>query len=61
MRTRPTLVWRLRPDQSGAQDVEVTYLTGGMTWQADYVLLLTPDETRIDLDGWITLSNTSGA
>jgi hypothetical protein len=61
LRTRPTLVWRLQADQAGAQDVEVTYLTGGMSWQADYVLLLTPDETRIDLDGWITLSNTSGA
>jgi hypothetical protein len=61
LRTRPTLVWRLQADQAGAQDVEVTYLTGGMAWQADYVLLLTPDEKHIDLDGWITLSNTSGA
>jgi hypothetical protein len=61
LRTRPTLVWHLQTDQAGAQDVEVTYLTGGMNWQADYVLLLTPDETKVDLDGWITLSNTSGA
>jgi hypothetical protein len=61
LRTRPTLVWRLQADQTGSQDVEVTYLTGGMSWQADYVLLLSTDEKHIDLDGWITLSNGSGA
>jgi len=59
--TRPTLVWRLLSPKAGAQDVEITYLTGGVTWQADYVLLLGADERSIDLDGWITLGNTSGA
>ncbi|HSB88583.1 MAG TPA: hypothetical protein VLD63_01010 [Anaerolineales bacterium] len=59
--TRPTLVWRLLSPRAGAQDVEITYLTGGVTWQADYVLLLGADERSIDLDGWITLGNTSGA
>jgi hypothetical protein len=59
--TRPTLVWRLTASRAGAQDVELTYLTGGVTWQADYVLLLGTDERSIDLDGWVTVSNTSGA
>ena len=59
--TRPTLVWRLLSPKAGAQDVEITYLTGGVTWQADYVLLLGADERSIDLDGWVTISNTSGA
>ncbi|MGD8823111.1 MAG: hypothetical protein PVG63_08420, partial [Anaerolineales bacterium] len=59
--TRPTLVWHLLAEQGGTHDVEVTYLTGGINWQADYVLLLSEDEQSIDLDGWITLSNTSGA
>jgi hypothetical protein len=58
--TKPTLVWHLLSDQAGAQDVEITYLSGGISWQADYVLLLTSDEDAIDLDGWVTLSNTSG-
>ena len=48
-------------DRSGKQDVEVTYLTGGMAWQADYVLLLGADDKLLDLDGWISLNNTSGA
>ena len=32
-----------------------------VTWQVDYVLLLAADEETLDLDGWITLSNNSGA
>ena len=59
--TRPTLVWHLLAERGGTHDVEVTYLTGGITWQADYVLLLSADEESLDLDGWITLSNNSGA
>lgn len=59
--TRPSLVWLLSAGQAGTQDVEITYLTGGMSWQADYVLLLGQDDSSIDLDGWITLSNSSGA
>ena len=59
--TRPTLVWHVLADRSGKQDVEVTYLTGGMAWQADYVLLLGADDKLLDLDGWISFNNTSGA
>ncbi len=59
--TRPTLVWRLTAEADGTQDVEVTYLTGGISWQADYVVLLAEDERSIDLDGWVSLTNTSGA
>ncbi len=58
--TRPTLVWQLMADQAGSQDVEITYLTGGISWQSDYVVLLGSDEQSIDLDGWITMRNTSG-
>ncbi|MCJ7512965.1 MAG: hypothetical protein MUO23_08345, partial [Anaerolineales bacterium] len=59
--TRPTLAWKVLAEKPGRQDVEVTYLTGGMSWAADYVLLLDKDDGAIDLDGWISLSNTSGA
>ncbi len=59
--TKPTLVWLLRAAQSGPEDLEVTYLTGGLTWQSDYVLLLSAAEDEVDLDGWVTLTNTSGA
>jgi len=57
---RPSLVWRL---ESGAerQDLEVSYLAGSLSWEADYVLVLSPDDTRGDLTGWVTLDNRSGA
>jgi hypothetical protein len=58
--TRPTLVWQLLADRAGEQQVEITYLTGGLSWQADYIVLLAQDDRAIDLDGWVTLYNTSG-
>jgi hypothetical protein len=59
--TKPTLVWRLLAARDGRQDVEITYLTGGVSWQADYVVRLGSDDQAIDLDGWVTVNNTSGA
>lgn len=59
--TKPTLRWRIMAEDDGDQEVEITYLTRGMSWSADYVVLLNEDETRLDLDGWVTLNNTSGA
>ncbi|MHB0874490.1 MAG: DUF4139 domain-containing protein [Anaerolineae bacterium] len=59
--TRPSLVWLLDASQAGDQDVQITYLTGGISWQANYVLLLAQDGNTLDLDGWVTLDNQSGA
>ena len=59
--TRPTLVWQLSSAAGGNQDVEVTYLTEGINWQANYIVVLADDEQSIDLDGWVTLDNRSGA
>ncbi|MFA6244708.1 MAG: hypothetical protein WC655_27435 [Candidatus Hydrogenedentales bacterium] len=58
--SKPSLIWLLDNDQP-EQTVEVTYLTGGFTWQADYVLTLAKDETSLDVAGWVTLTNNSGA
>lgn len=59
--TRPTLRWLLQSVTGGSQNVELTYLTGGMNWTADYTVLLGSDNSQLDLNGWITLTNTSGA
>jgi hypothetical protein len=56
----PTLVWDLENRESGSQMVEASYLTGGMNWRADYVLLVNADDTKGDLQGWVTLTNASG-
>ena len=59
--TQPALQWLLESESGGEQSVELTYLTGGMNWRADYNLLLNADESAFDLGGWVTLSNRSGA
>jgi hypothetical protein len=59
--SRPTLAWQLLSNRAGPQDFELTYLTSGVGWQSDYVVLLNSNDTAIDLDGWVTLSNNSGA
>lgn len=58
---RPTLSWLLGAKESGKRELETLYLTNGMTWRADYVLVLGADEDRADLSGWVTLDNRSGA
>ena len=40
--------------------MEVSYLAGQLSWNADYVLTINRDETKADLDGWVTLVNNSG-
>jgi hypothetical protein len=61
LRARPTLVVELDSSKAMATaPVELSYLTGGLTWRADYVAELNAKEDRLDLNGWVTLTNTSG-
>jgi hypothetical protein len=59
--SRPTLIWTLDNRGAASQKVEASYLTGNMSWSADYVLTVARDEKLADLDGWVTLNNNSGA
>jgi len=58
--SKPTLVWLLESEQAGKNDIELSYLTGGMGWSSDYVLSLDKDGKVGDLKGWVTLTNNSG-
>lgn len=60
LRDRPTLVTDIANGSEGAQDVELTYLSGGLSWKADYTALLSASDDRVDLHGLITLQNASG-
>jgi hypothetical protein len=60
LRDRPTLVLDLASDRAGPADLDLSYLTSGLGWHADYVGVVSPDDARMDLQGLITLSNTSG-
>jgi hypothetical protein len=63
---KPTLNWQLQTDRPGASDAEISYVSGGMSWNADYNLVVS-DKTEgnsssnlVDLVGWITMQNHSG-
>lgn len=60
LRDRPTLAVQLNDNKGGEQNIELSYLTSGLNWKADYVAELDADESKLDLSGWVTLSNTSG-
>lgn len=57
---KPSLIWLLDNDGTD-HEIEVTYLTGGIDWRADYVITLAKDDASMDLLGWVTLNNQSGA
>jgi hypothetical protein len=60
LRDRPTLVTDVSNAADGEQDVELTYLSGGLSWKADYTAQLSASDDRVDLRGLITLQNASG-
>ena len=60
LRDRPTLVTELQSTRAGAQTVELSYLSAGLAWKADYVAELNANDSALDLNGWVTLTNTSG-
>ena len=59
--TKPTLVWKLATEKIGQQLIEVAYQTAGINWQADYNAVLNAKDTALDLGGWVTINNQSGA
>jgi hypothetical protein len=60
LRDQPTLVLDLAEAGAGTQDLDLSYITGGLTWRADYVGVVNSAEDRLNLNGLITLSNQSG-
>ncbi len=62
LNTRPTLEWLLDSPSSGKQQTRIAYETQGMTWWADYNIIL--DESQgcsMDLSSWVSIINQSGA
>ena len=57
---KPTLTWQLNADHEGALDAELSYVTGGMSWQAAYNLVAPEKGDRLDLVGWVTIDNQTG-
>ena len=59
--SKPTLAWLLRNPRPAPQRVEASYLTAGISWKSDYVMLINAADSRADLTGWVTINNQSGA
>jgi hypothetical protein len=60
LRARPTLSVTVQTDGEGTRPVTLTYLTPGLGWSADYVALFDEATGRMDVQGWVTLTNSSG-
>jgi hypothetical protein len=57
---KPTLLWLIEAERTAKFDAELSYVTGGMRWDADYNLVLPPQGNKLDLVGWVTMQNQSG-
>ena len=60
LRDKPTLTMLLESRKKGEKDIELSYLSRGLNWQADYVAELNAADNAVNLSGWVTLTNTSG-
>lgn len=58
--TKPTLVWQVYSPAAGTRDVLTSYLTGGMTWKANYIVKTSSDDKTADIQGWVTVDNGAG-
>ena len=56
----PTLLMSLENSGGRKQQIEASYLAGNLSWNADYILTVGREDKAADLDGWVTLANTSG-
>ncbi len=59
--TRPTLVWMTESRKGGKGNAEISYLTKGMSWEAEYVAVTDKNDKNLDLAGWVNINNHSGA
>jgi len=58
--TKPTLVWQVYSPVGGTRDVLTSYLTEGMSWRADYIVKANADDTKADIQGWVSVDNNAG-
>ena len=60
LRARPTLSVTLESTRGGTRPASIRYLTPGLGWSSDYVALYDEGKGTIDMQGWVTLTNTTG-
>jgi hypothetical protein len=60
LRAKPTLSVKVDSDRAGTRPASIRYLTPGLGWSADYVALFDSKAGKVDVQGWVTLTNNSG-
>lgn len=58
---RPTLEWHVECTRAGKHQAQLSYIANQIGWSCDYVAVVNADDTRADLNGWVTVDNKSGA
>ena len=56
----PTFDWQLQSSEAGKRNAELSYVSGGMSWHADYNIVSPEKGDVADIVGWVTLDNQSG-
>jgi hypothetical protein len=56
----PTLSWLIQSQTTGTTPLQLSYVTSGLTWSADYNLVAPEKGDVVDLIGWITMNNETG-
>lgn len=57
---RPTLGWALAASEDVKFDAQLSYLSGGFSWEADYNFVAPEKGEIATLTGWVTVTNQSG-
>jgi hypothetical protein len=59
--SKPSLLWKIETDKPGTHKTEIAYQTQGLNWHCDYIAVANEDDSKVDLNSWVTLNNSSGA
>ena len=54
------LYWNVQSEMDGEATIEITYFTSGISWSADYIGIAGPDESQLNLEGFVRVNNNSG-
>ena len=58
--TKPTLVWQIYSPTAGKRGLLISYLTGGLSWKANYIVKVNADYTEADIKSWVSIDNKTG-
>src|SRR3954447_2020124 len=54
------LYWNVKSEVDGEATIQIMYFTSGITWSADYIAIADKDESKLDIDGFVRVTNNSG-